>query len=264
MPRGVSPVDEARLQGRLWTPALFGGRLLGWYDASVSASFTLSGSAVTEWRDQSGNGNHLQSSGVNAPLLGTFAGRPSVNFDGVNDYLLTVNTTPQKTAIFAIHGYPTNSAVPPFAWSSWASGGESVQEVHLQSNGSIRAINFDSDTYADTPTGTPQSFFDDCIMGGAYGPAADPELRGHLNGRSASVNRSPASATLYRKVFGVRKTATTFPSQSRFSEIIMISGWSLADLRKIEGYLAHRWGGFPLSRLIADHPFKNRPPLIGD
>jgi hypothetical protein len=225
MPRGVSPVDEARLQGRLWTPALFGGRLLGWYDALVSASFTLSGSAVTEWRDQSGNGNHLQSSGVNAPLLGTFAGRPSVNFDGLNDYLLTVNATPQKTAIFAIHGYPTNSAVPPFAWSSWASGGESVQEVHL---------------------------------------AADPELRGHLNGRSVSLNRSPAFATLYRKVFGVRKNATTFPSQSRFSEIIMISDWSLADLWKIEGYLAHRWGGLPLSRLIADHPFRNRPPLIGD
>jgi hypothetical protein len=73
MPRGTSPLDEAQIQRRLWTPALFGGRLLGWYDASVSASFTLSGSAVTEWRDQSGNGNHLQSSGVNAPLLGTFA-----------------------------------------------------------------------------------------------------------------------------------------------------------------------------------------------
>jgi hypothetical protein len=139
-----------------------------------------------------------------------------------------------------------------------------VQEVHLQSVGSIRAINYEGGPYADTPTGTPQSFFDDCIMGGAYGPAADPELRGHLNGRSVSLSRSPASATLYQKVFGVRKNATTLPSQARFSEIIMISDWSLDDLRKIEGYLAHRWGGLPRSRLIADHPFKNRPPVIGD
>jgi hypothetical protein len=35
---------------------------------------------------------------------------------------------------------------------------------------------------------------------------------------------------------------------------------SLGDLQRVEGYLSWKWG----IRLAADHPYANRPPLIGD
>ena len=39
---------------------------------------------------------------------------------------------------------------------------------------------------------------------------------------------------------------------------------AVSDLKRqlIEGYLAHKWG--LVANLPAAHPFKNRPPLIGD
>jgi hypothetical protein len=37
---------------------------------------------------------------------------------------------------------------------------------------------------------------------------------------------------------------------------------STADRERLEGYLAWKWG--LVANLRAAHPFKNRPPLIGD
>jgi hypothetical protein len=37
---------------------------------------------------------------------------------------------------------------------------------------------------------------------------------------------------------------------------------TLRDRRTIEGYLAWKWGLD--ANLPADHPYRNRPPLIGD
>jgi hypothetical protein len=55
-----------------------------------------------------------------------------------------------------------------------------------------------------------------------------------------------------------------FASASRFTEIAIFTNWTIPDIQKIEGYFAHRWQGLLLSRLITDHPFKNRPPLVSD
>jgi len=56
MPRGVSLVDEARLQGRLWTPAQVLPSL--WLDGADLSTLSMSGSSVTQWRDKSGNARH--------------------------------------------------------------------------------------------------------------------------------------------------------------------------------------------------------------
>jgi hypothetical protein len=67
MPRGVSPVDEARLQGRLWSPALL--RTALWLDAAdLSTISTATG--VSQLRDKSGNGrNFTQGTGGTQPTL---------------------------------------------------------------------------------------------------------------------------------------------------------------------------------------------------
>lgn len=62
--------------------------LKAWYKAD--AGVTLNGSTVSQWNDQSGNGNHLyQSTAANQPtfISDEGDGLPGIRFDGVNDIL---------------------------------------------------------------------------------------------------------------------------------------------------------------------------------
>jgi hypothetical protein len=60
-----------------------------WLDATDSSTLTLNGSAVSEWRDKSGNGFHFsQAVANNQPAYtGTINGKAAVAFDGINDGL---------------------------------------------------------------------------------------------------------------------------------------------------------------------------------
>jgi hypothetical protein len=68
--------------------------LVAWFDADDTSTFTLSGTAVSEWRDKSGNGYAVsQPTGNNQPArTGTLRGRATVGFDGTNDVLFADNT----------------------------------------------------------------------------------------------------------------------------------------------------------------------------
>jgi hypothetical protein len=248
----------------LWTPTNLGIKLLGWWDASLSGTITLVDNAVSRWNDLSGQNNHwIQPTAGKRPITDIFAGRPSITFDGLNDSLLTTNVLPQNIAIFAVFGYPNNNSQPPFAWSRNDGTNFNCQELHLSFNGSIRAINNDGHTYADTPTGTPQSFYDNCIIGGAYGESGNNVTRAHLNGRA--VQATPVRQDNITSVLCLgQRDNNLLASASRFTEIAIFTNWTILDIQKIEGYFAHRWQGLLLSRLITDHPFKNRPPLITD
>lgn len=248
---------------------LFGSKLEGWY--APSGPFTEVSGAVSQWDDLSGNGRHkVQATATLRPVRGTFAGRTAVIYDGVDDYMDTAGSNlPMKLAIIACFGYPNNSSVPPFAWS--AAGSTTVNrthELHLNSNGSIRGINNEPGPYADTPTGTTESFYDDCTMAGAYGTPTDLPLRAHLNGRSVSTNAGVTSGSkaTFPMRFGRRgelgDSGTGLPSAARFTEIIMISDWTVLDIEKAEGYLAWKHGGNPLSRLIGTHPYKSAAPTV--
>jgi len=73
MPRGVSLLDEARLQQRLWTPALLRPAL--WMDAADQSTITTA-TGISEWRDKSGNGRHFTQS--------VAARQPGYNTTGIN------------------------------------------------------------------------------------------------------------------------------------------------------------------------------------
>ena len=249
---------------RLWTPTDLGIKLLGWWDASLSETITSVAGAASRWNDLSGQNNHwIQPTAGKRPITDIFAGRPCVALDGGNDSLLTTNVLPQNIAIFAVFGYPNNNSQPPFAWSRNDGTNSNCQELHLSSNGSIRAINNDTGPYADTPTGTPQSFYDNCIIGGAYGESGNNVTRAHLNGRA--VQATPVRQDNITSVLCLgQRDNNLFASASRFTEIAIFTNWTIPDIQKIEGYFAHRWQGLLLSRLITEHPFKNRPPLVSD
>lgn len=69
------------------------GNLSAWYDASSSANFSLFGSSIAAWKDQSGNGNTLaQTSAAREPsyVSSGIDGKPSVAFNGT-EYLASTN-----------------------------------------------------------------------------------------------------------------------------------------------------------------------------
>lgn len=73
------------------TPAtILGSALLAWFRADLG--ITLNGSNVSAWADQSGNGHHLiQNTATNQPAFEAagLGGKPSVLFDGVDNYLVS-------------------------------------------------------------------------------------------------------------------------------------------------------------------------------
>ena len=74
-----------------------------WLDFGDSASLTLSGSAISEARDKSGNSRHaVQATGANQPtvLANAINGRQVASFDGSNDSL-AVSSFPALTQMTA-------------------------------------------------------------------------------------------------------------------------------------------------------------------
>lgn len=63
--------------------------IVGWWDASLQSSVTTVGSGVSQWRDISGNNNHLnQSVSTNRPnYSNSINGLKVITFDGTNDFL---------------------------------------------------------------------------------------------------------------------------------------------------------------------------------
>ncbi len=79
-----------------------------WLDASDASTITEAGGAVSQWDDLSGNANHeIQNVGSAQPTTGvaTINGNNAIDFDGVNDYMVTssriINTPKPMTLIWA-------------------------------------------------------------------------------------------------------------------------------------------------------------------
>lgn len=100
-----------------------------WLDATDSSTLTLNGSAVSEWRDKSGNGFHFsQGTSNNQPsYTGTINGKAAIAFDGTNDGLdrLSVNNSTVADAtgacaflVYEISGTDTQYA----AFRTWSNG----------------------------------------------------------------------------------------------------------------------------------------------
>jgi hypothetical protein len=255
MPRGFNDYDSARIQGRLWTPAVL--RPAGWWDAADQSTITIS-TGVSEWRDKSGNGrNATQATSSSQPVYSSFGaqGRPSLQFDG-NDDTLTLSSPGSTKQSIAVAIIPTA-----------ASGG----------SGSYRGI-----TATD---GGPNNNVGSMMLAGVGGPW------GTYSSSNVPSTATLAANTPYILLMAGTATGTFFtsgsssgtysvsegqvpshigglagpPSFQGFTGHIMEVLWIPQDLpiplrTAIEGYLSHKWA-IPLA---ADHPFVNRPPLIGD
>jgi hypothetical protein len=276
MPRGVSPVDEAWLQGRLWTPASILPSL--WLDAADLSTLVVDGSGVNTWRDKSGFVRDATTT-VRKPafLSNATNGLPAVNFTAggatkldTPDFNIAPNRQFCSFAVVSGAGLLGGGTFPRIWVTKGAGDGSGAGTTYPQGYfgsgadaGTALQIAGGAGISAPIVTGLgagPQ------LLTGAFGTAnlAANENAISANGgaRSVLTGQSGALSTTGIRI-GSDVSASNISSwNSWIGEIIMTLALSFPQVQAVEGYLAWKWG--LVANLPAAHPFKNRPPLIGD
>ncbi len=289
MPRGVSPLDEARLQGRLWTPAQL--RTALWLDAADLSTISVT-TGISEWRDKSGNGRHVsQATGGTQPTLtrNGLNGLPVLSFNG-SQYL----TSPAAVSTWNfLHN--TNGSTVIAVWKAGNVSDPNTFYALLGTNGAASANIGYALAYEDRVTASRNNTGFAQVSRGVAGqvavinitadgvhPANTPVIISQVadpsNGTAANrsflrMNQTLAQGNL--NTFAPVATNASFalqigasgnnrdPMVGYIAEIIVLAFIaSTRVLRVIDGYLAWKWG--LRDALIAESPFRNRPPLIGD
>lgn len=265
---------------RTWTPRLIGSSLLAWYDASDVGSFFF-GTGVSQWRDISGNGLHLdQSIAANQPIRNATGlnGLPTVAFDGSNDALFSDPTNPLYPWPLP-QGQPFTIVQmvqpPPYAslvsnqrfWSGFTRTLNTSNDVwtfgYIQSftAGAVaNYANYGGSVFGSTTIyaagGTPTYSPNALLMLSVFNGTGNSLTR--IYGSPMSVANS--STSLYGLTLGCERSPSfTLHSAVKFSEFMVVTGApNTALMQRIEGYLAWKWG--VQGSLVAGHPYLNTPP----
>jgi hypothetical protein len=255
-------ITQPRIVGGLWTPDELGADLALWLDAEDTASITLNGSNVSQWNDKSGNNRHV-SQGVAAsqPAYSAtgFNNKPTIQHDGVNDFLLA-DTTAQAigSQAFTLLGairFPTSISIGSYIISLRETSGQSMTRGYLYrtSNTFLSAW---GDPFAAAPS-IPVVDGTNNILGvqRRTGGVAENFVNGVAGGSITATFPSP---------FGRMSLGALLQGEftdSWFSEVVISTGtMTTTDRQKLEGYLAWKWA--LEANLPVDHPYKTTPPTV--
>jgi hypothetical protein len=207
------------------------------FDATSGGSaVTTNGGSVARWEDKSGNGRHfVQSSAPVRPTLSTAAknGRSVVTFDATDDYMISAatQTIPQPATWMFVYKVPSSIA------SGWTLVDSATDRVHVYSPSGDTIIQYTAGGFFTTE---------------ASGVTADQWRIGtyHFNGASSLGKRdgvqtatgttgtNASTGNIYLGAnFGIQ-----FYLRSQMAEAILLTGASMADIARVEAYLAAKWG----------------------
>ena len=288
MPRGISPLDEAKLQGRLWSPALL--RTALWLDAA-DLSTIRTGTGVSELQDKSGNGRHFTQGTVGAQPTLTPSGLNGLNVLSYNgsQWLTSVNTAATWNFLHNTNGQSV--------FAVWKAGNVSDPNAIYGLMGSNAAGSANTGFYLlydDRVSSSRNDVALSQVSRGAVGqaavnnatasgihPANTPVLISHIsdpnNGTAANRSFLRINRTLTQANVDLNAPVATdasfalqigacgnniVPMIGYIAEIVVLASVASTTVRQqIEGYLAWKWG--LRNSLTIGHPFANRPPLIG-
>ena len=259
MPRGVTPLDEARLQGRLWSPALLRPAL--WLDAADLSTISAVGGAVSEWRDKSGFVRHpLQSTTGNRPAFLVIGEYPVVRFDGTNDEMI-INSQffPSGAATSASYIIAAVAKVNINKFggiiTTNPSGTNSGCGLLLDNVGKF-VNNFSGGQTVSTTVGSARCIIVAVVNAGVRTLWINGTQEGSATASSGNITQST------RVVIGKYRDETGNNGAFDLEALSVFVGTASTTLRQnLEGYFAPRGlaAGLP-----ASHPYRNRPPLIGN
>lgn len=255
-------------QRRLWTPTVLGSALSLWLDANDLSTITLNGSTVSQWSDKSGNGRHAtQATAAAQPGYGATAlsGKPALTWTGFNGIFLDTaawSLAPdRKYATVAVASSPSWGGGNRFG-RIWVSRSGYPQGYLGQGEpaGSALAIGGTMLTTA-VVTGVSganvvsHSFGTSGLAANAFDIAVNGGTPVSLTGNTGALGTAGVRVGADLTVTGGGNTW-----DGQIGEIVIVSGdLSVTDRRRLEGYLAWKWG--LTSKLPANHPYKNIPPF---
>lgn len=241
----------ARASRGLWTPSQLSASL--WLDAADASTITQSAGAVSIWADKSGNGRHAtQGVGAAQPTINTSTlnGLPVMDFSIGGKFMELVPFTTSRTVIMIsrnggatspmLSGSRVDSVFTP-TWNANGAGSNYRARSNLSvfTNSETGSVNdYGLIIASQSPTGVSvRSFADESTSALTFD---------EINCKIDVIGRDYAGGDQF--------------SLGHCVEIITIdSVIDLATVQKVQGCLAHKWG--LAANLLADHPFKNLPPL---
>ena len=242
----------------LWTPAELSGLQL-WLDSSDSSSVTLNGSAVSQWSDLSGNGNHAtQPNPSKQPTYGnrTVNGKNALDFTA-GDYLETGFAPAINRTLAVVSLYDVSAGLKvilgarnSFNERSYIGVGEDPTR--------FAAGNVASASGNATSVNTP------IIQVGYHNSSF--ELVHYFNGiKDIDTTFGGTIGSNQNYYVGGLNDGGTFLSSVALDGLVLaavaLDGViSDSDRLKLEGYFAHHFG--ITDNLAADHPYKDSAPTL--
>lgn len=260
----IASVPQVRqLSSGVFSPLQISGCSV-WLDAADGSTVSLSGTAVTQWRDKSGNGKNATTNSSVGPnytqnVLNT---SPSLYFDGTNFMSFANNTLTGPNGIFFIVAKEDN--------------GQSGQCLIMQNYLGLGVQEFQIDTTGMNlfyppwqPTGSWTSRISSWSLLDAEIIKTTGRQNTYTNGSLSTAATITISASTGDTADGTnigRYTVNGSESillryKGFIAEIIYYNNTILTTFQRqqIEGYLAWKWG--LVANLPASHPYKKWPPL---
>jgi hypothetical protein len=219
--------------------------LAAWYDASVLSSVTLTSGFVSQWNDLSGGGLNLtQGTEAARPGVGTLNGRQAIVFDGSNDFLANA-AMPSGYQFGTIAILFTQDQNPG---STFLHGNVSASTFGFRIAYSQLGTDFRTESYNSSGTAYRAS--------GGVRSGTDPRVLVHtFDGQTTATMRLDGTAFTGTNTFGrldevglivgaARSSgATATPMNGRVGEVVIYTRLlSAAEISRVEGYLAKKWG----------------------
>lgn len=243
MPRGTDRFNEAALQQRLWNPRHLLIQSTAspiWFDASDLSTITTNASTnVFAWRNKFSTpiSRDLSNSGnlnvrVSSSLLN---GNTVVRFDSTQLMTMPQTYNANGTSYFIVLMREVESNITPMI-----DGSSNYPYLHYGStwvygNGNNITVAMSSKVWYLGSSVSGERYWNGQFVGGSIQSGQDVLFR--TIGSSFSI-----VAWNLAELLVLEKVASQYERQL------------------IEGYLAWKWG----IQLAANHPYVNRPPLIGD
>lgn len=271
MPRGINQYDEARLQGRLWTPTDSSSPI--WFDPLILSSLIFTGSNITTVNNLSNNGFNLTAGSCRYDS--TYNG---FLFNGTSESIASI-TTRALGADFAIVCELNPASLTqvgicaPIDWEhSTYPYGPMVVQTESADTDFYFAYSNGTTFYAYSPTPPkmgvlPINQWSLCTMFVVNG-SSFYYLNGSLVSGYPRTELGSVSTSSRKFMLGGAFNFSRF-FNGRIGSVRIFTSPSLLETQKEEGRVAWRRAYLTgnqdlLNKLPASHPFRNRPPLIGD
>lgn len=240
-----------------WTPIQLGAgvTLSAWYIADKDV--TVTGSTVTAWADQSGNGNDLTASGQPVLVTDAVNNYDAVKF-GLNDCYMqvadnsTLDMNAKGVSIFAV-----------VAITNYGLGGivakSSTYELQTNATGGYKFIGNPTDNVV------PSSFAGISNVFHMVGAVTDKDNDTGVGGiwvdgsNVAGITFNAGSDNA--NAFYIGRTGANNVLNGSISEVVVVKGEVTTEQRQlIEGYLAQKYATW--TKLPSNHPYRSYAPII--